>query len=227
MAMMQVCKLHNDKAQTARLMAWWRRCRSPKKPTGAPINSGMSLVEVLVALLISSSLIWLLTGALLSFAQISDRLQSVAAQRAEIVERRLLFQRMFERMRAEPSMIVAQRDQLLYLREAGRQYSTRLFELEIRQSASTATAVLVTDALAREEVFLSDNAEDVWFEYLSADGWSDTYPSPSTMDDRPAEMRAGGAAPIAFRVCEQHGVDFECSAYEIVSVQILRRGIGS
>ena len=163
--------------------------------------AGFSLLEVLLALAITSSLIVILMGALLAFLQTNDRLQQLAERRDAEIRQQITLEPLAMRIVARRDAVSWERRQILYTRAASLHAPEAIIALRLEEGSPGLVHLIRDDQTAGSLLIEARGASDAWFEYLTEVGWSEDFPGGEFY---PAELMpdsapAPPATPLAIR----------------------------
>lgn len=179
--------------------------------------AGFSLLEVLLALAITSSLIVVLMGALLAFLQTNDRLQQLSERRDAEIRRQIAVDPLAKRIVSQRDAVSWGRRQIRYTRAASRHAPESIITLSLDDGPSGMVHLVREGQASASRLIEAHPATDAWFEYLTAAGWSEDfpgeqfYPTGLTPDIAPTPP----ATPLAIRAV--FGSDGGRQTYRVIT----------
>ena len=168
-------------------------------------DHGFSLIEVLLALAITSSVITLLMGAVIAFANIADRMSRIDQQRDEQLRRDILVEPYVQRVIADRNTSLWTRRNIEFYRAASRFIDGALVSLSLEDQDDGAIALQLASGAEEPRTLATWDAEDAWFEFLTERGWMETF---HDADFYPPDLVPGvvpqpPASPLAVRAVIQ------------------------
>lgn len=178
---------------------------------------GFSLIEVLVALAVTSSLVVLLMGALYAFASTAGALSDTERRRNMEVAQALSLEPLAQRILFSREHASWGRTQIAFHRLNSRYNPAVRLRLDIEIEEGGRARLIMTGADGEARELWSDEGEEGWFEFLTGLGWVGEYPPANYYDAglAPGTLPPAPASPLAIRLAVRRGSDISYLVFPV------------